>query len=105
MRRVVSAFNNGLRSWLSKPESGLQALGALHPQTDLSAEGARMWATLNNELKHPDTRTIGYGDIDPARFARSVDRIVRSSGLARTPEVQDIFTGAFLPPPAQRVKT
>jgi NitT/TauT family transport system substrate-binding protein len=44
----------------------------------------------------------GYGGIDKARFEKSIDQIGLTFSYKAKPKVEDVFTEAFLPPPADR---
>jgi NitT/TauT family transport system substrate-binding protein len=50
----------------------------------------------------PWVKANGYGGIDKARFAKSIDQIGLTFNFKSKPKVEDIFTEAFLPPPADR---
>jgi NitT/TauT family transport system substrate-binding protein len=54
--------------------------------------------TLKDEMNHPEIARIGLGNVDPERLKRSIDILVDANSLPRTPSVDEVFTGAFLPP-------
>jgi NitT/TauT family transport system substrate-binding protein len=45
----------------------------------------------------------GMGDVDPARFARSVALVSDAFNLSPAPAPDKIFTNKFLPPKADRM--
>lgn len=53
---------------------------------------------LTSEVKHH-----GIGDIDPARFERSIEQIAEDFKFQQRPTASDIFDDQFLPPPNGRL--
>jgi NitT/TauT family transport system substrate-binding protein len=45
----------------------------------------------------------GMGDVDPARFARSVKLVSDAFGLPQAPDPSKVFTDKYLPPKADRM--
>jgi NitT/TauT family transport system substrate-binding protein len=43
------------------------------------------------------------GDVDPARFARSVKLVAEAFGLPAAPAPDKVFTNRYLPPKADRM--
>jgi NitT/TauT family transport system substrate-binding protein len=43
------------------------------------------------------------GDVDPARFARSVKDVAEAFGLPAAPAPEKVFTNQFLPAKAERM--
>jgi NitT/TauT family transport system substrate-binding protein len=99
---LVRAINKGLMDALKDPDAAVAAVAKREPLTNVKIERERFDATLKDEMNHPETATIGLGDIDDARLKKSIDILVEANGLARTPAVSEIFTHAFLPPKADR---
>jgi len=44
----------------------------------------------------------GFGGIDPARLAKSIDQIALTYDFKNRPRPEDIFTSQYLPPAAER---
>jgi NitT/TauT family transport system substrate-binding protein len=51
----------------------------------------------------PFVKENGMGDVDPARFARSVKDVAEAFSLSAAPEPDKVFTSKFLPPKAERM--
>jgi NitT/TauT family transport system substrate-binding protein len=51
----------------------------------------------------PWVKANGMGDVDPARFARSVKDVAEAFNLPAAPEPDKVFTSRFLPPKAERM--
>jgi NitT/TauT family transport system substrate-binding protein len=54
-------------------------------------------------MSHPEVAKIGIGDIDDARFKKSIAIVVEADSLPRVPAPEEVFSRAFLPPLADRV--
>ena len=55
-------------------------------------------------MDHPELVTTGLGNVDPERFATSIDIVVEADGLPRTPAPKEIFNDApSLPPESERI--
>jgi NitT/TauT family transport system substrate-binding protein len=50
----------------------------------------------------PWVKENGFGDVDMARLAKSIDQIALTYDFKNRPKAQDIFTGQYLPPAAER---
>ncbi len=66
-------------------------------------EKERLIATLQDEMNHPELATTGLGNVDPDRFMKAIDLVVQASGLPRTPAMDEIYSGAFLPAAEERI--
>ena len=65
-------------------------------------EKERLELSLKQNFVTPWVKANGYGGIDKARFAKSIDQIGLTFTFKSKPKVEDIFTEAFLPPAADR---
>lgn len=104
---VVKALNRGVVDMLRDPEAGLEVVLRASPGLHREAERARLRATLDLEMNpaRPEGASpVALGDVDLARFQRSIALMVAGSGLARTPSAQEVFTQAHLPPTADRAR-
>jgi NitT/TauT family transport system substrate-binding protein len=68
---------------------------------DLELE--RLRVVLRDNILTPEVKRNGIGDIDPVRFARSVDQIGEGFKFQKRPAAADIFDDSFLPAPGGRV--
>ena len=102
VKALLAAISMGLRDAIADPEAAMDAVLEFNPAANRAAERLRWLATLANEMGHHDGMRLGYGNVDPGRFARGVALHAASLGLARIPGVEEIFTPAFLPPLADR---
>lgn len=103
--KLVRAVNLGLADTVASPDAAIDALVKTSPGADRAVNRTRLVGTLKSEMSHPEGARIGIGDMDDARLARLIDRIVRVKKLPRTPRVDEVFDRSFLPPDAERIRT
>jgi len=104
VRGLVRAINRGLVDTIADHDAAIASVSRREPLIDAEVEKARMIATLEDEMNHPEVATYGIGDVDPERFARAIALVVEANGLPRTPAPEEIFDRSFLPPDAERVR-
>jgi len=104
VRGLVRAINKGLVDSLKDIDASVAAVAKREPLIKVPVERERFEATLRDEMNHPEIAKIGLGNVDPARLKRSIDILVDANALPRTPSVDEIFNGAFLPPAADLPK-
>jgi NitT/TauT family transport system substrate-binding protein len=104
VRGLVRAINKGLVDSLKDIDASVAAVAKREPLIKVAVERERFEATLRDEMNHPEIAKIGLGNVDPARLKRSIDILVDADALPRTPAVDEIFNGAFLPPVADLPK-
>jgi len=105
VRGFVRALNKGVIDALKDPKMAVATVVKREPLIKFDVELERMEATLKDEMNHPEIAKIGLGNVDDARLKRSIDILVDADKLPRTPNEDEIFTRAFLPPAAELPKT
>jgi NitT/TauT family transport system substrate-binding protein len=98
VRGLVRAINKGLQDSLKDIDASVAAVAKREPLIKVPVERERFVQTLKDEMNHPEIAKIGLGNVDPERLKRSIDILVDANALPRSPSVDEIFTGAFLPP-------
>jgi NitT/TauT family transport system substrate-binding protein len=98
VRGLVRAINKGLVDSLKDIDAAVAAVAKREPLIKVGVERERFEATLKDEMNHPEIARIGLGNVDPVRLKKSIDILVEANALPRTPAIEEIFTGAFLPP-------
>ena len=101
---LVRAINKGLIDSLKDIDGSVAAVAKREPLIKIPVEHERFVQTLKDEMNHPEIAKIGLGNVDPVRLKKSIDILVEANNLPRTPAVEEIFTPAFLPPPADLAK-
>ena len=59
--------------------------------------------SLQDNVLTPYVKANGMGDVDPARFGRSVKDVAEAFGLPAAPDVTLVFSNKYLPPKADRM--
>lgn len=97
------AINQGIKDAIGDMDAAIDAVAKREPLINKEVEKARLIATLQDEMNHPEVAEFGLGDVDPERFKTSIDIVVEANQLPRTPEPSEIFSDAFLPAPDDRI--
>jgi NitT/TauT family transport system substrate-binding protein len=101
---IVRAFNRGLAETLKNLDAAVDSVARREPLIKKDIEKARLIATLKAEMSHPEVARIGIGDVDDERFRRGIAIVAEANQLPRVPAADEVFTRAFLPPAAERIK-
>lgn len=103
--KLVRALNRGLADTVASPDAAIDALIKRSPGVSRDVNKVRLVGTLGAEMAHPEGARIGVGDMDDARLAKLIDRIVTVKKLPRKPSVREVFDRAFLPPDQERIRS
>jgi NitT/TauT family transport system substrate-binding protein len=103
--RLVRALNRALADTAANPDVAIDALLKHAPGANREVNRVRLVGTLKAEMAHPEGARIGLGDIDDARLARMIERIVSVKRLPRKPALSEVFDRSFLPPAAERIRS
>lgn len=103
LKGLLRAINRGLKDTLKDNDAAIEAVAKREPLINRAVEKERLVATLASEMSHPEAATLGIGDIDDARFKKSIAIVVEADGLPRVPAPDEVFSRAFLPPLADRI--
>ncbi len=105
LARLVRALNRGLADTAASPQAAIEALIRQSPGSSREVNLTRLVGTLRSEMAHPEGARIGVGDMDDARLAKLIDRIVTVKRLPRKPGIREVFDRGFLPPDSERIRT
>lgn len=102
VRGLLRAINRATKDMIADPAKSVGSVMKREPLLNQAVEIERTEATIRQEMNHPEIARIGLGDVDPERFQRSIEIVVKANGLERTPKASEVFTDAYLPPRADR---
>lgn len=105
LKGFLRAMDRGIKDMLKDYDAAIETVAKREPLINKAIEKERLIATLQAEMSHPETATIGLGAVDPERFRKSIAIVCEAEGLPRVPAPEEVFNAAFLPPLADRVKT
>jgi NitT/TauT family transport system substrate-binding protein len=103
IERLVRAINRGLHACINDVDAAIAAVARRDPNIDKAANRARLVGTLALEMAHPEGATHGIGFMNETRVQESINLIVAAKKYSHKPEVEQIFSAAYLPPMDQRV--
>jgi NitT/TauT family transport system substrate-binding protein len=105
LKGLLRAIDRGIRDTLKDPDAGIEAVAKREPLINKAVEKERLLATIRDEMSHPEAKVIGLGDVDDARFRKSIATVVEADGLPRMPAPEEVFRRDFLPPASDRIKS
>ena len=104
---VVTGFLRATaKAWkevAADPAIGIAAAKKRDPLIDDKLETERLTMSLRMNVLTPYVKANGMGDVEPARFARSVVDVAEAFGLPSAPAPDKVFTAKYLPPKAERM--
>lgn len=103
VKGFLRAINHSIEDAIKDPDAAIAAVKTREPLIKTAIEKERLAATLADEMNHDEIARIGFGDVDEARLAKSIDILVKAKDLPRTPSVGQIFDRSFLPPKDDRL--
>lgn len=99
---LVRAVNRGIADTLKDPDAAIAALIKREPLLKREIERELLVRTVRLEMRHPESRETGFGNIRAERMKLAIDQVVKAFDLPRTPAVAEVFTADFLPPIDER---
>ncbi len=102
VKGFIKALTKGLRDTVADPAAATATVIKRNDVAKQDVEKERLELSLAQNFVTPWVKANGYGGIDKARFAKSIDQIGLTFNFKAKPKVEDIFTEAFLPPPTDR---
>jgi NitT/TauT family transport system substrate-binding protein len=99
---VVAAFVKAWRETIANPAATVDALAAADGLVDKPLEIERLKWLLDHQIVTEQSKRLGLGMLDEARFARGIDQVAGAMELPRKPKVAELWTAKYLPPPADR---
>src|SRR5215470_7557407 len=98
----VRATIKGTLDTIKDPDSAIKSVMKRNDTGDEKIELDRLKMSLRDNFVTPWVKANGFGGIDPARLAKSIDQIALTYEFKNQPTAQDIFTSQYLPPAAER---
>jgi NitT/TauT family transport system substrate-binding protein len=102
VRRFLAALNTGFKAALKDPKAAIAHVKAAEPLSNEATELKRLQLAIAANMVNDEVRRNGLLAIDPARMQRAIEQVVVSFELGAKPTVAQVFTGAYLPPAADR---
>jgi NitT/TauT family transport system substrate-binding protein len=103
VKAFVGAAVRGWREAIADPKGAAESLGKHNNLARLDIEAERLTWLANHQIVTPQTRKDGLGAYDPNRLAQNIELVAKAFGLARLPQVSEIYDDRFLPPREERM--
>ena len=87
---------------LKDPKAAIAHVKAAEPLSNEATELKRLQLAISANMVNDEVRKNGLLGIDPARMQRAIEQVVVAFELGAKPTVAQVFTGAYLPPAAER---
>ena len=103
VKGFIAATIKGWKDVIADNKAGIAAAKKRDPLIDEALETERLQISLQTNILTPYVKANGMGDVDAARFARSVKLVSEAFGLSAAPAPDKVFTNKYLPPKADRM--
>jgi NitT/TauT family transport system substrate-binding protein len=98
----VRATIKGTLDTIRDPGAAIKSVMKRNETGDEAIELDRLQMSLRDNFVTPWVKANGFGGVDMARLARSIDQIALTYDFKARPKAEDVFTSQFLPPVAER---
>jgi NitT/TauT family transport system substrate-binding protein len=98
----VRATIRGVLDTIKDPDTAIKSVMARNETADPKIELDRLKMSLRDNFVTPWVKANGFGGVDMARLAKSIDQIGLTYEFKNRPTAEDIFTSQYLPPAAER---
>ena len=98
----VRATIKGVLDTIKDPDSAIKSVMKRNETGDPKIELDRLKMSLRDNFVTPWVKDNGFGGVDMARLAKSIDQIALTYEFKNRPKAEDIFTSQYLPPAAER---
>jgi NitT/TauT family transport system substrate-binding protein len=103
VRAFVKATIRGMGDTVADPAGSIETVLWRNYDMRRSMEIARLALVIDEIIDTDWVRENGFGGVDSDRLARSIEQLGFAYGFGDAVKAGDVFTDAFLPPPAERM--
>jgi NitT/TauT family transport system substrate-binding protein len=101
IKAFLRAFLKALKSTVRAPAAAVSSVVRRDAALN-EVERTRLELAIEQNIRTPEVRTLGYGAVDTARLNESIEQLGFAHGLKTKFRAEDIFDPAFLPPASER---
>jgi NitT/TauT family transport system substrate-binding protein len=102
VRGFLRAFLQGIKEIVRHPAEAVDSIMRRDDTVKREVELERLRMAIRDNIVTPEVRANGFGAVDFARLAESIDQIGLVYTFKAKPKAEDIFDASFLPPAAER---
>ena len=103
VKGFLKALAKGFADAVANPEEGAAAVLKRNETLNKDIEVERLTMANAMNIKTPYVVENGFGGIDPARLAASIETLKVSMGLKGNVKAEQVFDAGFLPPKEERM--
>ena len=98
----VRATIKGMQDTYKDPAAAIKSVMKRNETGDEKVELDRLKMAIKDNIATPWVMVNGFGGIDNARMAKSIDQVGVTYEFKKKPTVSEVFTSEYLPPAADR---
>jgi NitT/TauT family transport system substrate-binding protein len=103
VKGFLRAFLKGLKETVRNPTAAVESVLKRNDEARKSVELERLRMAIKDNFVTPEVKANGYGDIDEARFEKSIDEIAQAYEFKKDKaKAKEAFDASFLPVAAER---
>jgi NitT/TauT family transport system substrate-binding protein len=102
IKGFLKAVAKGVADAVADPMAGAKAVIARNPAGDVALETRRLELAIKDNIATDYVMANGIGGIDEARFKKALEQTAITYEFKNTPDMDVIFTDAYLPPLNER---
>lgn len=103
VKGFVKATIKGVQDTVADPEAAVKTVLARNDVAKAEVELARLKLAIADNIKTEAVAANGFGDVDMARFAKSVEQLGYAYTFATPVKPEDVFDPSYLPPKEERM--
>ncbi|WP_185985008.1 ABC transporter substrate-binding protein [Aureimonas mangrovi] len=103
VRGVLEAVTRGFKDAVADPQAGAEAVLRANNILTLETEVERLEMANAMNIATDAVRENGFGGVEEAKLARSIELLKLSVGLSNPPTPDRVFDAQYLPPQAERM--
>jgi NitT/TauT family transport system substrate-binding protein len=103
VKGFIRATVKGFKDMVKDPEEAVKMTLQFEPLLNADIERDRLKLAMECCIVTPNVLKSGFGDVDQARLARTIDIIVQGYKLPNAPKPEAVFDSSYLPPAQERM--
>ena len=103
VKGFLKALAKGFADAVADPKAGAEAVLKRNETLNAGVEEERLKMAIAQNIKTPYVVENGFGGVDPARLAASLETLKISMGLKGNVTADRVFDASYLPPKAERM--
>ena len=102
VKAFLRAFLKGLKETIRRPAEAVDTILKRDDGVKKDVELERLRMAIRDNIITPAVRADGFGAVDLARLAESIEQLALVQAFKTKPKAEDVFDASFLPPADER---